>query len=229
MKTSFAFTALLAATTGSAAVLRGAQDSDYTICTREAQIAGSDCILDPPQQVRQVVDFGVPQTGRLLWGSQVVGASTTITCPNGENVSCNSGTDGCIDNSPTLCKDKQANDIRTPAAKYFAHHDGGYIPSAADLKNTQRCFHVCEDNQSHWTSKQFDTCMHGCAISDGREAPSLNGRAGVQDESSNVHVNQCKLIIAGSCLYPKSSPQYAGGCTKTSQNGVEAPAGLYFC
>jgi hypothetical protein len=92
MKTSFAFTALLAAT-GSAAVLRGApQDSDYTVCTHEAQIAG-DCIIDPPQQ----------QARRLGWV-----APTTIACPNGENVSCNSGTDGCIDNSPTLCNDKQA-------------------------------------------------------------------------------------------------------------------------
>ena len=106
---------------------------------------------------------------------------------------------------------------------------GDKIFSDADLKNIDRCFHVCEDNESHIPSKQFDTCMHCCAVSDGREFPTFTGCADVQDGSSNVHVNQCKLIIAGSCLYPKSSPQYAGGCTKTSQNGVEAPAGLYFC
>jgi len=33
----------------------------------------------------------------------MVGTEKTITCANGENVVCNAGTYGCIDNSPTLC------------------------------------------------------------------------------------------------------------------------------
>merc|ERR1711988_1544781 len=33
----------------------------------------------------------------------MVGTEKAITCANGENVVCNAGTYGCIDNSPTLC------------------------------------------------------------------------------------------------------------------------------
>merc|ERR1711924_443061 len=33
----------------------------------------------------------------------MVGTEQTITCSNGENVVCNAGTYGCIDDSPTLC------------------------------------------------------------------------------------------------------------------------------
>merc|ERR1712199_86414 len=39
----------------------------------------------------------------------MVGTEKTITCTNGENVVCNAGTYGCIDNSPTLCGNADAD------------------------------------------------------------------------------------------------------------------------
>jgi len=39
----------------------------------------------------------------------LVGAPKSVKCPNGENASCNAGTYGCFDHSPTACKDKMAS------------------------------------------------------------------------------------------------------------------------
>jgi len=42
----------------------------------------------------------------------MVGTEKTITCTNGENVMCNAGTYGCIDDSPTLCGATNARSLR---------------------------------------------------------------------------------------------------------------------
>jgi len=87
------------------------------------------------------VGCGSSKHGACVWTpstSYIAGGLKSITCINGENISCSSGTRGCYDNSPVYCTGKKTDDTKKPLGSDPATYTPTDLPQTEGSKDSKK-------------------------------------------------------------------------------------------